>query len=291
MSVIVKRTQRFVPYLFSPKLRPQLMTGGPLAFVHVPKTAGTAFAYEVLLPLFRHDEVYQISEARTLGDETGTWRRFAYEVLLPLLRLDRTSADHFSKGKIGTWEKLLESSNDYLKPLHLVFGHMPFGKLDGLLERPRYMTFLRDPIDRAVSDYYYCRQKTNNPAHKPSMEHDILEFCRLGYGQMQNCHTRYLSNNVFGESYESDSAMLAAAKSSLDSCFFFGLTERFEDSVNVLNRKIGYGAEVKSIPVVNASKRPDRVSEEVREALAGYNALDLELYAYACERFEAQAAN
>ncbi len=287
----IKRMRRFFPYLYSPKLRPLMMAGGPLVFVHVPKTGGTTFVNEVLLPLFHYDEVYRVSPKRVSGDEIETWARFSYEVFSPLFPSKEDTWKPSPTGRMGPWEDLESFSDEYRRSLRLVVGHMPFGAFEGLLERPRYMTFLRDPVERAVSDYYYCRQRSDNPAHEPSMKFDILEFCRLGYGQMQNCHTRYLSNNVFGEVYESDDAMLAAAKASIDRCCFFGLTERFEDSLRILNRKIGYDAAVEAVPVWNPSKRPDRVSEEVREALAGYNALDMELYAYAAERFEAQATS
>src|SRR6266446_2152495 len=40
---------------------------------------------------------------------------------------------------------------------------MPFGLHRALPQASRYITLLRDPIDRTVSEYYYRRHRRTNP--------------------------------------------------------------------------------------------------------------------------------
>lgn len=238
------------------RLRRHLLASkAPLVFVHVPKTAGTTFRREILMPAFRRREIYLIY-------------------------------DSIRFHKVGSWEELAASPKSFRTKLRLVTGHMPFD-VDEILPNPRYMTFLREPVERAISDYYYCRQDPGSAVHEAANELDLVEFCRRGLSQTRNCQARHLSNKVFGADYASDEAMLAAAKANLDRCFFFGLTERFAESVELFYRKIGYRGPTGRLPVRNRSRRPRAIPEEVRAELARCNALDLELYAHARARFEA----
>ena len=57
-------------------------------------------------------------------------------------------------------DRLRQLSETERKGLKLVKGHMPFGVHTLLPGRSRYLTFLRHPIDRIISNYYFI---LNNP--------------------------------------------------------------------------------------------------------------------------------
>src|SRR4051812_12459055 len=60
----------------------------------------------------------------------------------------------------GTVEELLAMPRKQQEKLRVVLGHMPFGLRDRLPwpESWHYVTFLRDPIARSVSEYYQIRE-------------------------------------------------------------------------------------------------------------------------------------
>jgi hypothetical protein len=87
-------------------------------------------------------------------------------------------------------------------------------------------------------------------------------------------------------------AMLAQARRHLDERIpLVGLTERFDESLVLMKRALGWGLPVYRI--LNRTKgRPARsdVTPSARAAIEAYNALDLALYCEATARFEAAMA-
>jgi hypothetical protein len=193
----------------------------------------------------------------------------------------------------------LDRSPTDLAAVRVLRGHCPLGIRDYLSEHVRedrevhYFTFLRDPVDRILSHYFPIREGRRGygsdrhalaplPAD-PTLD-DLLE---TGYIH-DNLHTRMLSGlpEPFGEVTD---AMLEQAKGNLrDGLIFFGLTERFDESVVLAKQRLGFRSILyKTHGRLNSARpRGQDVPEKLREAAERCNRYDIELYRYAQELFD-----
>jgi len=229
------------------------MTAAPLgpilAFVHLPRTAGTAIREAMLLPAFDPEETFFVEETRAIAPHRRAARTADIAALPAATR----------------------------RRLRLVAGHMPFGLEPLFGDRPvHYLTFVRDPVERALSVYFYCRAAADNPAHPLARSLSPGEFAEAGYGGARDGMTRYLSNAVWGVRYPSEEAMLAAAEAALARCMFIGLYERLDDDIRALRALLRL-AEA-PLPRVNECPRDPPVTEDDRNRVAAANRLDAALY-------------
>ena len=104
-----------------------------------------------------------------------------------------------------------------------------------------------------------------------------------------NFMTRFLwgGESIFGE-LPPDA--LERAKENLVDFWFFGLSERLDESIILLGRKLGVGLMPYWLRHVNP-QRPslEESTDELRALIAEHNALDVELYRFARHRFEESA--
>ncbi len=64
----------------------------------------------------------------------------------------------------GPVVKLRQSGPVVTRDIHLLGGHLPFGIYQYLPSDSRYITFLRDPVERTLSHYYRARSvRKRNP--------------------------------------------------------------------------------------------------------------------------------
>jgi hypothetical protein len=175
--------------------------------------------------------------------------------------------------------------------LRLVLGHMPFGLRNRLPipETWHYVTFLRDPATRIVSEYYQVRANPGNPAHPLGLQHSLEEFVRRGYGLSWNGMCRMLSNEVYGQRFESTEAMYETALRNLECCTLVGLTEFFPESVRRLCRLCAW-KEPKFGRQYSLTPPSRQLSSGEASAIREHNALDYRLYDHCLRRFVRAAA-
>jgi hypothetical protein len=213
-----------------------------------------------------------------------------------------------------------------------VADHIPLGLYRRYLPADtRYITFLRDPIDRVLSHYHFLAVKSDEYRIERARRHgrltriqrvisDLVELDRLERERgtngspaptvpegdeprdlslkeamasrvciFDNFATRFLCGrrSLFGE-LPPDA--LERAKENVAHLWLIGITERLDDSIVLLGRKLGVGLMPYDRRHVN-TKRPsfDHTSDEDRELIARHNRLDLELYAFARDQFEKTA--
>lgn len=172
----------------------------------------------------------------------------------------------------------------------LLRGAVPFG-IDGPDARARYITMLRDPVESALALYYMVLTTPGHYLHAMVAGQnwsfrDLLEARRP---ELDNPFVRWLNppparpipvGHVTRD-------MLEAAKRNLAERYDFGIAERFDESLLLLQRTLGwpdvrYGRfGVVSQPGLRANLPPDTLAA-AREVLA----LDLELYEFAAGLFE-----
>lgn len=169
------------------------------------------------------------------------------------------------------------------------FGHWVYwGVHEGVRPdaRPRYITFLRDPVERCISLFGYIKTRPDSRAHDSITRNrwSIGEWLVSGGNpELFNGQLRRVlfdgSNDVLLEPNLTRDH-LEAAKERLRAFWFVGLTETFESDALFLYGSLNFWC---LLPprVVNATPHKAVVSPEERHALAAANRLDLELFEFA----------
>lgn len=166
----------------------------------------------------------------------------------------------------------------------LALGHMYWG-LHELVGPSRYFTMLREPIRRVISQYNHFRNHAVHPLHKAAMSHSLESFLESGICTfMHNTQVRLLSGYSGDGRCTTD--MLEAAKRNLDRCVVVGLTERFDESILLMQEAFGWRDPF--YLRINVAKKHVDVPKEAYALAHQYNALDAQLYEYAQGMFERQ---
>ena len=225
---------------------PARQDGARLISVHLPKCAGTSFL-------------------KVLGVQYGSRLMLDYDEI----PLDPESL--FQKN-FATWAQQQKSclAQDFSR-VSAVNGHFWAGKYDHALPGALKITFLRDPIRRLVSHYYYWRSKPSlpNSLHRTFVEKNasLLEFAEFPI--MQNVYTK-----TFLRGY------------SLDQFAFVGICENLTEDIQRLRRKLGWPEVV--LPKANRTEHPDYKADSldrtVEIKLRKLNEADLDTYHAALER-------
>ena len=191
-------------------------------FVHIPKTAGTSFI--VLL-----DRFYP--------------------------------ADHIFPHQL--WRETNEVDLHHNAQYELFRGHFGGGGVDVLTDRPiEYLTLLRDPRELARSTYHYVQRETNTKVHQlvndlhmsfadflahpvtvPLVQNRLIRNISFDFKLDPAAQEVFLSSETIAylqqiiqqqEPAIDDDQRLQRARKMLQSCRWFGLVERFDESMQLL---------------------------------------------------------
>jgi hypothetical protein len=193
-------------------------------------------------------------------------------------------AIHSTAGRASTAAELKGLRRLDADVVRVVQGHLPFG-VHAFLPRPgRYVTLLRNPVERIASLYHHVLEEPDREIHAQSRGHlgSLEEFVESGVLlEVDNGQTRRLSgeNPRYGEC---TTEMLHAAQRHLRERFLaVGTTERFDESLVLFRRLFGwrgvfYPKRQKRTGRLHGDLAPERV-----RLIERYNRFDLELHAYA----------
>jgi len=177
-------------------------------------------------------------------------------------------------------------------------GHFAFGIHRFLKRRINfcYLTLLRHPRDRIISLYRHLLyfDVPNPELHQTLVKNEIglHEFAStFALPELANDQTRRVAG-IAGPCTRRD---LEQAKRRLTDDFaFVGLTERFDESVVLLKRQLGWAQPLQYYPANVSRDFEMPIQEPSAEALAAIdarNSLDLELYQSAKDAFELRLAS
>jgi hypothetical protein len=180
-----------------------------------------------------------------------------------------------------------------LERLDLVTGHFPFGIHDALPRPAAYVTFLRDPVERVVSLYHYLRAHPTHHLREDAQRLSLREFAERNVsGNLHNGQTAFLAGKgIWQDAFDDD--LLAAALANVEDGFAaVGVTERFDESVLVLRRQLGWRQPVyyRSQNVNRTRSRGEQLDRETRTALERVNQLDRRLYEHASDLLDSELA-
>jgi Galactose-3-O-sulfotransferase len=218
-----------------------------LIYVHIPKAAGSTLE-RILIRQYRLPEIFPFIEPKDFSRVKG----------LPL-----------------------EQKAHY----KLFQGHMPFGLHEYLQQPSIYLTQLRDPIQLALSSYYYFELGYRRTVLNEATTSTMPSVDALANGKMRNMfdnmQTRFLSGMTRTKFGECTREMLELAKSNLEQFFVVGLVEQFDESIVLLARVFGWRAPYYIKTNVSRTRPRDQMPGETVDWLREQNRLDAELYAHA----------
>ena len=121
----------------------------------------------------------------------------------------------------------------------VVAGHFSFAQISAaLLEDAFFFTFLREPVDRALSLYYYCQQQGPCPGRDHTADAEKLDADRISpWSEWQT----YLFSGAPHCDFPAE-ALLPAALRNLEQMDFVGVHEQFDEGVQRLAEDPGVAA-------------------------------------------------
>jgi hypothetical protein len=174
-----------------------------------------------------------------------------------------------------------------------VLGHFEFGIHCSLSAPARYVTMLRDPVERVVSLYHFQRLvQRKHRAHQGvvipkdmTLEQFVAE---PPYKEVDNGQVRRVAglDPAIGHC---DRTTLETALGNLEHFFsVVGLVERFDETLILISRMLGWA---QSPVYYSKNQNPGRPTLETLpqgtvEAIRESNWLDCQLYAFVKKRFE-----
>lgn len=250
-------------YKYEQELAARFLSGGVLIFLHIPRCAG-----RTLRDIFR----------RQIG--SGKRHRALCE-----------GVKSFVKRPLGERHKA-----------NSLRGHTFYGVHKWMREPHVYVTLLREPIERALSFYYWFKQKQNLPFSKAVRELELGEFVslRLADSYVSNVMTKLLSGaytqqgafGVIQGEYALDSItddnILEIAKANLHNEFIFDLVEKFRDRGEERFGKLLRWRKAKRDADGHINPHPsvEEIDLETIKIIKQKNQMDIALYEYAKDILE-----
>lgn len=211
--------------------------------------------------------------------------------------------DEFRNGEKYSVEYFLGRPQSERDKIRLLRGHMPFGLHSHFFHPCDYITILRDPVERIISEYSRLRMwPAEDLAVVKNSEKirgiSFWYFIQSDFAAVSDYQTRIFSGKWTGQ-YEDvlplEESALEEAKNNLRKYFkVVGVTERMDETILVLAKMFGwknpYYFEKK-----HAAKRdgviPKENLEKYKKIIRDKNKLDTELHRFAGEMLEKSIAD
>lgn len=172
----------------------------------------------------------------------------------------------------------------------LLFGHTVFGLHEYVPRPSTYITLVRRPLSLVLSQYRYVLRTAGHRHHDlvTSQEMGIEEYIRSGISvEMDNSQTRAIAGDLSTPYGKCTDEMLETAKGNIEKAFaVVGLTERFDETLLLLQKTFGWSHLHYVRSNVAPSSQPLTLSDEARTLIAEHNRLDDALYQYVSTRFD-----
>ncbi len=240
-------------------------------FIHIPKTAGTSFI-TLLDAVVAENAIFPCQLWREINEE------------------------------------MVANKNNY----HLLRGHFGGGSYKLLCaHKPHRLTILRHPQSLSLSTFHFIKREKNTAVHDlvKNKEMDLKAFLQepRTLSKIENRMVRHLSFDLqqdpeAQELFLSEQSVkviekwikapkkispkkrLARALKVIDECSWFGIVERFDESMQLFCYRFNLPPIGKS-PRLNVYKKKQEIDEFCQKIIAQQNELDAELYNYASTLF------
>jgi hypothetical protein len=225
-----------------------------ILFMHIPKTAGTAFR-EAIIENYKYSQVAYLypHPPGLLVSNLG---------LLPLEQRAR---------------------------FRLVMGHFQYGIHEFLPQEYTYVTIVRNPVERVISHYHYMRQAQSELTSDRAITLSLAEMLERGKtinldNLMVRCFSGVDENDV--PAGHIDQHVYDLAVDHLRTRFkFVGYQDRADEAYAALQKQFNWKAR-SSLEIVNKGERSGANEDEAtRATIERFNTWDCRLYSKICECF------
>lgn len=167
--------------------------------LHIPKTAGKSF-YKILQYVY--------------GDKLDT----------------RTKRKDYFPGKVDL-KSLINNIPDHVSVIH---GHLFYRHVIKIKERDnsKVITWLRDPVDRVISNYYFLMQSIRKNPNKKHQHQDKINYTLLDYAAEDSVRNR-MSKYLDGIE--------------LEELFFIGILESFDEDLLRLSKMLDWQVTIPNV--------------------------------------------
>jgi hypothetical protein len=174
------------------------------------------------------------------------------------------------------------------KPVSCIQGHFPFGIHQYFTNLSTYITMLREPTQRIISEYYFIR---NNPRH--NLYHKVNSISLEDYQrqpQNMNLQTRLISGQI---NHPVTNVDLEKAKQNIEQYFsVVGLTEMFNESIYLMKRKFGWtNIQYRKQNITKKKPTIDKLPTKTISSITEHNHFDIKLYYFAKQILTGQINN
>jgi tetratricopeptide (TPR) repeat protein len=179
--------------------------------------------------------------------------------------------------------------------IQFIIGHFDFGLHEHLgIQRPRYLTILRNPADKVISFYHHIRRDPVLWSMPRVREMSLEEYVTAGFHrQGDNGQVRRLSGTTQLAVGEIGKQHAEKAKKNLERWFsVVGLLERFDETLVLLkNQNLLTNLHYLKKNVFADLLAREQIPKRAIRIIEKYNRWDIELYDFARELFEKQVAH
>ena len=226
----------------------------PLLFLHIPKTAGTT-----------------LNSILDANFDSGSV-------------LDIYTDEQHQAVRDLTYSRLAEYD--------LIRGHIFVQDYDDIFDGPvpmRVFTFLRDPVERVISEYFFLKRWPRSHLYRYLNENKVtlVDYVTRDTGVLRRRGTNNMTNSLSGTKCRSLGERFQMAWHHLSERFaFFGILERFDESLLMLAKTVGLNETFYERQNVRSVAADRVVTQAERDVIAEYNQLDVRLYKAAFREFD-----
>ncbi|WP_216828238.1 sulfotransferase family 2 domain-containing protein [Alkalihalobacterium elongatum] len=175
-----------------------------------------------------------------------------------------------------------------------IMGHHVFG-YHKISSKERYITMLRDPVDRVISSYYHHIERvkrgweTDIGSKIINENMDLQDFlnCKESRFKLEteNLMVHYCSGG--------SSTDLTKAKENLEKYFVvIGINEMFDESLKLMQKKLNWNdISYKNANITKNRPKLSEVPKNIIQKINEMNSLDLQLYSWVKKKLEDELNN
>jgi hypothetical protein len=177
-----------------------------------------------------------------------------------------------------------------LDSYRMIIGHIKSSIAQYISKTPLFIAMLRHPVERIISFYYFVRSRPQILSYDVANQLSFEEFIESEkFHVREHIHNQMVRILSGQDDYSQipTHTELELAKKQLEDMPFIGLTEYFEESVQLLFYTFIWQDSFE-VPYRNVTDvRPTRaeVSPAITQKILDHNQLDLELYLFAKQLF------